>query len=200
MGACDISFTIGKQASIAEIKEAFNARRKLDAERNGHAEGYSGDFQTVDEVKFHLDRVFTSHREAYDYCLEKASKWDYVVAVYYIQVDIEASKTQKKLEEKIVKLKDEQRTLHRFQDNTGFVKCSHCGSRLNKKHVLYKTCRLCDQSLLTRRELYKSERIAAQIKNAECLIEKIKAEARKKAIEKNKNKNLKTLVAGWGAC
>lgn len=200
MGACDIAFTIGGKASRIEIQQAFEKQREKDTIRNGHQDGYSGDFQTVDRVEYHLDNVFTSYREAMDYCLEKSEKFVHVVAVYYIQVDIEASKTQRNLEKKIVKLKEEQRTLHRFQDNTGFVKCKHCGSRLNKKHVLYKTCRLCDQSLLTRRELYKAERIAAQIKNAEYLIEKIKAEARKKAIEKNGEKNLKTLVAGWGAC
>lgn len=200
MGACDISFTIGGKASRIEVETAFKKRRENDSIRNGHQDGYSGDFQTVDRVEYHFDRLFTSHTEALEYCLEKAEKFVNVVAVYYIQVSVEKTKLQVKLEEKIVKLKEEQRLLHRFQENTGFVKCSHCGSRLNKKHVLYKTCRLCDQSLLTRRELYKAERIAAKIKNAECLIEKIQAEQKEKALKKNGEKNVKTLVAGWGAC
>lgn len=200
MGACDISFIIGKKATVSEVGDALQARRAEDREENGHQEGYSGDFQTVTGVECHFNTVFTSHREAMDYCLSKAEKWGNAIAVHYVQINIEASKLQKKLEEKIVKLKEEQRLLHRFQDKTGFVKCKHCGSRLNKKHMLYKTCRLCDQSLLTNTEQRKADRLDSGIKQAQEKIASIVAEARKKAIEKNQNKNLKTLVAGWGAC
>jgi hypothetical protein len=200
MGACDISFTIGGKASRSEVETAFKKQREKDAAYNGHQEGYSGDFQTVDRVEYHLDRLFTSHTEALEYCLEKAEKFVHVVAVYYIQVSVEKTPLQVELEEKIVKLKEEQRLLHRFQDKKGFAKCTHCGSRLSKEYLIHKTCRLCDQSLLTRRELDKAERIAAKITNVECLIEKIKAEQRQKALKKNGEKNVKTLVAGWGAC
>lgn len=200
MGACDISFIIGKKATQSEILEKFKAVREQNREENGHQEGYSGDFQTVDGVDFHLDRVFTSHREAMDYCLSNSKKWENAIAVYFVQIEIESSKTQKKLEEKVVKLKEEQVKLHRFQEKTGFVKCKHCGSRLNKEHLIHKTCRLCSQPLLTNAEQRKADRLDRDINQAQEKIALIVAEARKKAIEKNQNKNLKTLVAGWGAC
>lgn len=200
MGACDISLIIGKKATVKEILEAFHAQREEDRIQNGHQDGYSGDFQTVDRVEYHLDQVFTSYSEAMEYCLARSEKFCNVVAVYYIQVDIEASAKQKKLEEKIVKLKEEQVKLHRFQDKTGFVKCKHCGSRLNKKHMVYKTCRLCSQPLLTGAEQRKAERLDSAIKQAQEKIALLVAEARKKAVEKNGQKNLKTLIAGWGAC
>lgn len=200
MGACDISFIIGKKATPNEILERFKAQREEDREVNGHQEGYSGDFQTIDGVDFHLDRVFSSHREAMDYCLSNAKKWDNAIAVYFVEISIEYSKTQKNLEEKLVKLKEEQVTLHRFQDRSGFVKCKHCGSRLNKKHLIHKTCRLCYNPLLTNTEQRKADRLDSAIKSTQEKIASLVAEARKKAVEKNGHKNLKTLVAGWGAC
>jgi len=200
MGACDISFTIGGKASMSEVADALRARQEEDSVENGHQQGYSGDFQTVHKVKCEFGKLFTSYNEAYEYCLANAEKWEYVVAVHYIDVTVERTKLQIKLEEKIVKLKEEELRLYRFENKTGFVKCSHCGSRLSKQYVHHKTCRLCNQSLLTRRELYKSERIAAKIKNAQGLIDKIKEEQKAKAIAKNGQKNIKTLVAGWGAC
>lgn len=200
MGACDISFTIGGKASISEVADALRARQERDSEYNGHQEGYSGDFQTVHEVKCEFQKLFTSYNEAYEYCLANAEKWEHVVAVHYIDVTVERTKLQIKLEEKIVKLKEEERVLYRTDDKPGFIKCSHCGSRLNKKHLDRKTCVLCGQSLLNRRELAKVENIAKKIKNNQGLIDKIKGEQKAKAIAKNGQKNIKTLVAGWGAC
>lgn len=200
MGACDISLIIGKKATTGEILEAFKAQREEDRIQNGHQDGYSGDFQTVDRVEYHLDRVFTSYSEAMEYCLAHSEKFCNVVAVYYIQVDIEASAKQKKLEERIVKLKTEERDLHRLNNNIGFVTCSHCRSRLNKKHLVHKTCRLCNCPLLTAAELRKSDRIGKKIKELQAQVEQLKTIAKQKALAKNNNKNLKTLIAGWGAC
>ena len=83
MGACNIDLTIKKKASIDEIRTAFRGQQELDSAYNGHQEGYSGDFQTVQGVELHKDKVFKDYNEAYDYCLDNAEKWDYVVAVYY---------------------------------------------------------------------------------------------------------------------
>lgn len=81
MGACNIEFTIKGKAAEHEIDEAFTRRRKLDAEYNGHQEGYSGDFQTVDYIEFD-GTIFDNYGEAQEYCLAKAKKWEYAVAVY----------------------------------------------------------------------------------------------------------------------
>ena len=84
MGACDISFTLDNKATRTQIETAFKRQRERDAEYNGHAEGYSGDFQTVDGIDFgHLGQVFSNYSQAHEYCLENAKKWDKVIAVYY---------------------------------------------------------------------------------------------------------------------
>lgn len=92
MGACDIRFTLKGDASRSDVLEAFKKKQLSDAEYNGHREGYSGDFQTVHEVKFHTEfpgcpSLFPSFNDAYEYCLEKAEKWVYVVAVRYTADD-----------------------------------------------------------------------------------------------------------------
>src|SRR5271154_5494849 len=84
MGACDISFTIDSKASVEQIRQAFQRQREQDSEENGHASGYSGDFQTVGGVDFkHLGKVFNSYHDAFEFCMENAQKWEKVLAVYY---------------------------------------------------------------------------------------------------------------------
>lgn len=80
MGACNIEFTTPGNYSRNDVETAFRSQKMLDSINNGHQDGYSGDFQTVDEVKFH-DVEFETYEKAHDYCLEHAKKWEYVVAV-----------------------------------------------------------------------------------------------------------------------
>ncbi len=89
MGACDISMTVRGNATRDEVNEAFRARQAEDRDCNGHRDGYSGDFQTVNSIKF-TDKVFTDYNEAYEYCLDNAQKWSYVVAVKVVN-DTDAS-------------------------------------------------------------------------------------------------------------
>lgn len=200
MGACDISFIIGKKATEREVKEALESQRAEDNSYNGHQEGYSGDFQTVSGVTCDFSKVFTSYSEAKDYCLSNTEKWGDALAVHFVDISVPRTKAETKIEERIVKLKDEQRTLHRFENQTGFVKCKHCGSRLNKKHLVHKTCRLCSQPLLTNAEQRKADRLDSTINQLQEKLAQLRTLARQKAIEKNGQKNIKTLVAGWGAC
>jgi len=87
MGACNIEIYLTGKQSGKEIDEAFNRQQEDDAAYNGHRDGYSGDFQTVREVQYHLTKVFESHDLAHDYCLNNAEKWHSVVAVYYKEDD-----------------------------------------------------------------------------------------------------------------
>lgn len=80
MGASTIAFTLDGNKTQADVKQAFRDRQADDRDCNGHQDGYSGDFQTVNSVKF-SGREFNNWDEAYDYCHDKAEKWDYVVAV-----------------------------------------------------------------------------------------------------------------------
>ena len=88
MGACDISFTIGKKATVEEVNAAFNTQRKEDSIRNGHQEGYSGDFQTVSGVRCKFGQLLTSYSSALEYCLANSEKWEHAIAVHYVQIDI----------------------------------------------------------------------------------------------------------------
>lgn len=84
MGACNIQFTIDKQATTQEVLAAFKRQREIDNDANGHQEGYSGDFQTVDTVKCEFKETFPSYNEAMEYCLKKAEKFCYAIAVHYV--------------------------------------------------------------------------------------------------------------------
>lgn len=82
MGACEISFIRDGTLSQNQIEEAFRARQQDDRAQNGHQDGYSGDFQTVNRIEFRTD-VFETRAEAMDYCLSEAQKWDSVIAVMF---------------------------------------------------------------------------------------------------------------------
>jgi len=83
MGASNIDIIIKGKATDNEILKAFDDRRKRDSEQNGHCDGYSGDFQTVQDVKIKTGVIFPDANTAYNYCLEHAQKWEYVIAVHF---------------------------------------------------------------------------------------------------------------------
>ena len=80
MGACDISMRVDGNKTQDEVVNAFRKRQEQDRIYNGHQDGYSGDFQTVNRVDF-TDKEFQSANDGLDYCLDHAQKWDSVVAV-----------------------------------------------------------------------------------------------------------------------
>ena len=84
MGATNISHIMRDKLDKPAIEQAFRERQANDRRENGHQEGYSGDFQTVRQVDFRfLGKVFPSYTEAENFCLDKAEKWETVVAVYF---------------------------------------------------------------------------------------------------------------------
>ena len=88
MGANNIQFKLGGEKTFSDVKQAFTDRVKEDRQNNGHQQGYSGDFQTVSEVKNHGHlEPFRDYDEAHEYCLDNAEKWDFVVAVKYLDKD-----------------------------------------------------------------------------------------------------------------
>jgi hypothetical protein len=96
MGAHNIDFELDGKKTRQDVFKAFKERQLYDKSENGHQQGYSGDFQTVNEVIIH-DKTFDNYNKAYDYCLDNAQKWCTVIAVKYKVID----KTKnKKLEEK----------------------------------------------------------------------------------------------------
>ena len=82
-GASDISFEIPGKADRNAINKKFSQQQKDDADYNGSRDGYSGDFQTVNKVDFnYLGKSFDDMDKAYDFALDKAKKWQTVVALY----------------------------------------------------------------------------------------------------------------------
>lgn len=199
MGACDISFIIGKKANESEVNSHFEKQKAKDREYNGHQEGYSGDFQTVDRVECHFNVVFASYRAAMDYCLEKASKWDYAIAVHFVELGSLDNKATRKIEERLKAINAAVNKLDEPR-KCAFSKCSQCGSKLNNSKLRRASCVLCGNSLRTDAQNRKRSRLLEQYAKLESKLKAIRETAQKKAFEQNKDKNVKTLVAGLGAC
>lgn len=204
MGAHNIEFTINKKANYSEIKKAFKHKKSNDQYDNGYQDGYSGDFQTVNDVKFH-NKVFNSFNEAHEYCLEHAQKWSFVVAVYFRDADLSKNKTLIKLKEKLnsemIKLrevtKQEVDKIKMAKSKT--ISCSKCQSKLTRKFLVFNssssaTCPVCRENLLSNTA---KKRIENQTKKVTELKTKINLTETKLS---EKSNNLKTLIAGWGAC
>jgi len=83
MGACSIDFFIKGHASIKDIEKKFIEIKLENKHDNGHCEGYSGDFQTVGKVNFsYLFDGSGNLEKDFEFCLDKAEKWENVVAIY----------------------------------------------------------------------------------------------------------------------
>lgn len=201
MGACDISFELKGKASKEQIEKAFKAQQKRDREYNGHKEGYTGDFQTVNKVEFHLSTMFKTHTEAFEYCLKVSEKWSTVVAVYYNQSAEIKSKALDKLRASVkivTQLIRDLKSIPIAKPNEVFKTCSGCKSRLAMQYVKYSQCSLCGVSL---RPKSIENRIAKKEEQLKVIQNKIDAIISKEnAKQAAKGKNINTLVAGWGAC
>lgn len=204
MGAHNIEFEIDKKASWSEIKSAFDRQKEQDKVYNGPQQGYSGDFQTVNEVKDHTYKVkvFSDYNEAHNYCMEKAEKWISVVAVYYYDFNIKQSKKLEKIGQRI---KDTRIQLNELKCKpvklAKFVTCEGCGSKVSSQHIKSVTCPVCHEGDFRPLGLQKSiKKLEVKIKLLEENYTKLKQDDWQKLILKQKDdKNIKTLVAGWGA-
>lgn len=207
MGACNIDFEIEGPATWSQIEKKFNDVREENQKYNGHQDGYSGDFQTVHKVKDHTHMVFNSHNEAYDYCLDKAQKWDFVVAVRYR--DTSAAKPSAKLKKLQKQWRDLENSLRDLNSqlttkieiklkSQEFITCGNCKSRMDtrfRNRTL--KCPICDNSFLTKTDLKKRQTLTDKIEKKK---EEIQNEKKKIAEKFSSKAKIKTLVAGWGAC
>lgn len=203
MGACDISFTLEGKKTKEEVKKRFRQQQQEDADYNGHQDGYSGDFQTVGSIKF-IDKTFNSYNEAYNFCMNNAEKWNYVVAVKYKKGETKISSTTKKLKESLNNTQEAIQNLNSksFKDlkqaKSKTIGCKHCDSKINRTYLRTIQCPVCHKDL-------RSETIQkrlANLKSKKIVLEKRLKDAHKKEVEKGaaKAKNSNWLVAGLGAC
>ena len=152
--------------------------------------------------------MFRTYNEAHDYCLEQAQKWDYVVAVKYLDEPLKETAKIRKLREQCLELKNKHAELKK-ELNTNlsnnvlkvkpFFSCRHCKSRVNTEFVRFSQCPVCGKNLLTKTDQNRLQRLIDKIQK---LDEQIAIEKQKQIDKAMKKKNKKTewLVAGWGAC
>ena len=206
MGAHNIEFVLEKKASWRTIENAFNEQRKADAEYNGSQDGYSGDFQTVNTVLNHTFQVFNSYKEAHEYCLNHAEKWTSVVAVYYRSIPqrlMKRTKSMDKLSVKISSLKDKLMELEKRQVKLAkFVTCEGCHSKVATKHLRLRStmCPVCGEGDF--RPLWLQRKIVKLNKDITTLGSKwasLLDKQRARALAKLTDKDICTLIAGWGA-
>lgn len=201
MGACDISFRIGRKASRSEIEAAFRRRQDQDRLENGHQDGYSGDFQTVSKVDFHLSQVFTSQNEAYEYCMKHASKWDTVVAVYFLDLKVKTARIDKAAES-LKTLRQDLRNLEStdLDRSKAFQSCQCCKSRVALTFVKRPVCPVCQSDLRPAAFRRRLEALKAKVTKAESRLADLIKTDRDRLASKAKESQFCTLVAGWGAC
>lgn len=51
MGATDITMRLEGHPSMTEVRKAVREQAEQDSAENGHREGYSGDWQTIDRIR-----------------------------------------------------------------------------------------------------------------------------------------------------
>lgn len=197
MGANNICLELNGKRTVKEVEEAFREQKKLDAEVNGHQDGYSGDFQTISRVECHFEKVFANINVASEYCLEKSEKWDKAIAVHYVKY-FKYSKKVASINKKIDALN--RKIIHTEQKNIEKMKkkshitCKKCKSRLNTAYIGI-SCKVCGEILIN------LNRVDALNKKIDEL--RAKNAQQKKLEEKNvkpTSKNVDTLIGGWGAC
>lgn len=207
MGACDISFNLDGKKTFSDVLKAFKRQQEIDSEENGHAQGYSGDFQTVNRVLDHSDKVFNSEGEAQDYCLKHATKGDSVIAVKYKVIgkvtypkSIErlklrlgqANEKLKAINVKLVSLSDKRIVGKKF------VTCLSCKSRVNGGFIKESKCPVCHLSFITKTERKQLEGCKKVIQDLQTKLTTEYSKAKEKAAAKSTQ--TEWLVAGWGAC
>ena len=228
MGSCNVSTYVSGDKSRQDIRQHIQNLRSENRDYNGHQEGYSGDWQTIDQINF-SDKIFNTEEEAHEYALDNTKKWE-GMAVRYKQIkEVKPSAQLKKVQKAILAL--ETKRLKLKENYLKFAKaawvkrapvlakrktfkCGSCKSTLNMKFVeasnsgsieTYYTCPVCERGLLLPAQLKRANALRKAIAKIE---EQIKAKQEKsviikaKLIEKIAAKTTKTgwLIVGWAAC
>lgn len=203
MGAHNIEFTMPGTPSFIAIQKKFKEQQQDDHGYNGHREGYSGDFQTVREVKDHTNQTFDSYNQAHDYCMDKAEKWVSVVAVRYRFLEkFEPTKKLQDMKTKLDGLVFKLTDLNKIATVLPkFVSCECCSSKINSEHLSkghYITCPICRKGDFRPMSIQRSETsLKLKITEVRAAYEgQLKIE---KAKALKKSGKVGTLVAGWGA-
>lgn len=209
MGADSISFELDGNKTFSDVLKEVKRLRAENAEENGHAQGYSGDWQTIPEVKDHSHEVFADDEKAFNYCLEKCEKWHYAIAVkYQVKAEIKPDAKLKRLRERLANTEMERREYtdktcsplrQNMFTNTKLQKyytCRHCKSKVNTKYLTRAYCTVCNADILPKKYTTRIEKMLAKVQALQVEIVKHQAVLNAKA----KVKGTRWLVAGWAAC
>jgi hypothetical protein len=84
MGACDYQRTLPGKLTKAQLDTALRGWQREEEAENGHCEGYSGDSQTVREIKLLPAHYAKGMDEAgaIGLCLDRAEKYEFFCAVW----------------------------------------------------------------------------------------------------------------------
>jgi len=227
MGAWSINFEVDGNKSFYEVLNVFKKKQGHDSSYNGHRDGYSGDFQTLDTVEDHSHKgVFNCQNKAHDYALNKSEKWSFAVAVKY-KVIGETKKTttlktiDKKLTASNVQLKKlnakvdawtKKLWVKRFpvMDKKKTFKCSNCKSTINLKfveptmfwskfeeRVYCYKCPVCERGLILPAQLKRANQIKKEIEKVKDKIDQL-VEKRASTVENlNTKAAIKSTKTKW---
>lgn len=181
MGAIDIYYTVDGTLSESKVRAAHEKRLDDNRRRNGHQEGYSGDWQTIAEIDFYPDKVFKNFQEAYDHCSSQCEKWSGMAVKFRGTDDSEYRKDKtwikayENVKESWEKVREEENKLRQkrsqlFEElkeaKSKKITCKTCDSSLSRAHLKNSNCPLCDTELLSATALTQIERCEERINKA----------------------------------
>jgi hypothetical protein len=153
MGASNIDMVLDGKLTKRQVLDKIDEQRKFDKSHNGHQDGYSGDWQTIPDVKFHDHKVFLDIDEASNYCLDNAEKWSHAIAVKIKEANIEKLKENKKYKALMEKINVAAKEIKAAEDaplifKGKFITCHECKSKLATEFMKnWYSCKLCQQNL-----------------------------------------------------
>lgn len=226
MGAASFSKTYKGDLSFTEVQKEFRDLLNEDSHRYSD----KGEYYGVTGVK-NSHETFDSENKAFDYLLSKSEKWGdaYAAKITVKQVDqeklnkkVSENKKLAKLKEKVDSLKKEteaaQALLLNKRKEEGFLKCSHCESKLNSafinsinlseaidhynktEEVIGGRCPICVKNALQlpKREFKNYLSLMKELEDSTLKGRTLKEEIREEVASKGKDKTY-WLVVGWAA-
>ena len=166
MGSNFVDYKYGKKLTKEQISKEFKNRQEEGRDYNGHQDGYSGDFQTVNCVTI-KDNVFNTLQEALDYIDNNASKWENAVATYYTEKT--SSKTSEKVKSQLNKAREDIiilkgsiiQSIKNAKSKT--IGCKKCESKINRRYISRPACVVCGGELRSTTDLNRINRAELKV-------------------------------------
>jgi hypothetical protein len=216
MGAVDIWFISDGKMSKSEIEAKIEQKRDQDRSYNGHQEGYSGDWQTINHIAF-PGNFFKTKDEAFEYCRENCDKRS-GLAVRFKSVDENSIKANKKLlkAEELIKecLKLEEEIYKKITETKASIfeeakssksksiGCKECGSSINRAHLKSMNCPVCQNDFTSETNKGKLAKLADKREKAAVQLNELRLKYKqiRSDLASNAAGEEKWLVYGVAAC